>query len=57
MGYLHSSNCRDNFDVQKLIEAAQMFVGKHDFRTFMSINNDAHVCTNENSVEFQIEAF
>lgn len=36
-------NCRDDFDIQRFREAAHIFVGKHDFRTFMSINNDAHV--------------
>lgn len=36
-------NCRDNFDVERLKEAASMFAGRHDFRTFMSVNNDVQV--------------
>lgn len=29
--------------MERFREAAQMFLGKHDFRTFLTINNDTHV--------------
>lgn len=42
----------DNFDIKRLEEAAQMFVGYHDFRTFMSPNNDTHVSCIKLSILF-----
>lgn len=42
--------------MQKLREAAQMFVGRHDFRTFMTLNNDAHVRSKTNKIsKFRIK--
>ncbi|XP_031629891.1 tRNA pseudouridine synthase-like 1 isoform X2 [Contarinia nasturtii] len=37
--FMHS----DEFDIDRFKQAAQMIQGMHDFRTFMTINNDAHL--------------
>lgn len=57
---LYLFTCRDDFNIERLREAAQMFVGRHDFRTFMTINNDAHVsivvCRNHKNFIFIFNA-
>lgn len=40
---MNSFNFRDKFDIECVNEIAQMFVGYHDFRSFMKQTQDEHV--------------